>query len=195
MGGGGWLGAWVVELQKQQLSMYTPCGSAVEICVSFFLGIFHFVACLHYVYQQISLALSSPLPLFLILFSSFFCVDKHKQTNRNSDANAWGNFRNAFLYAFPVYVMSLCVRGEIFGLETQHTFTFPFPWPKGNKTKNNKGESRRRLRTRRRSSSIKPNLKHTPILIHIRMYEEKGRNRNRIKKKKKKQRELEVRDN
>jgi len=107
--------------------------------------------------------LSLSLRLFLsssFSFRLFFCVDKHKQTNRNSDANAWGNFRNAFLYAFPVYVMSLCVRGEIFGLETQHTFTFPFPWPKGNKTKNNKGESRRRPRTRR-SSSIKPNLKHT----------------------------------
>jgi len=116
-------------------------------------------ACIMYTSKFLLLSLR----LFLsasFSFRLFFRVDKHKQTNRNSDANAWGNFRNAFLYAFPVYVMSLCVRGEIFGLETQHTFTFPFPWPKGNKTKNNKGESRRRPRTRR-SSSIKPNLKHT----------------------------------
>jgi len=139
-------------------------------------------ACIMYTSKFVCF-LSLSLRLFLsssFSFRLFFCVDKHKQTNRNSDANAWGNFRNAFLYAFPVYVMSLCVRGEIFGLETQHTFTFPFPWPKGNKTKNNKGESRRRPGTRR-SSSIKPNLKHTPI--HTNMYEEKVRNRNRIRRR------------
>jgi len=78
--------------------------------------------------------------------STVFCVDKHKQTN--SDANAWGNFRNAFLSAFLVCVCP-CVWGN-FGLETQHTFTFAslrisfFPWPKATKpriTKENEEEA------------------------------------------------------
>lgn len=107
-------GRWgVVELRKQQLSTYTPCGAQRLRSVLFLLDIFHFVACLHYVYQKMCVPLS-----FSFTLSFSFCVDKHKQTEAATPTH--GEIFEMLFFALSC--LCVCVGNLV--LETQHTFTF-----------------------------------------------------------------------